>query len=220
MRLLPPAVLVLALVAGCSGGPVETPDRSPTAPPSTSQAVACGLLDAQQREQLTGRPLDQVTDPARAALGLQCRWADGATFIEVSSLDAGAWARSLPNLVSGLRASGRDLDPDTEADLQAIVDLVEGRDALTAGRACDLFPTIAEAVAGDETDAFVLFVPIERNDGQAALGVQAQTCTDGVFSSVVFSAPDVTESDAVERRARTALDDAHRAAIDSGALAV
>lgn len=213
--------LTLALVAACSGGPDERTDDAPTGAPSTpSQAVACGLLDAQQRERLTGRPLDRVTDPARAALGLQCRWAEGATFLEVSSLDAGSWARSLPDLVAGLRASGRDLDAATDADLQEIVDLVEGREALTATRACDLFPTIAAAVAGDEADAFVLFVPIERNDGQAATGVQAQTCTDGVFSSVVFSAPDVTESDAVEQRARTALDQAHRAALDSGALAV
>lgn len=214
------ALLGLVLLSACSGGQDEA--EAPTSPQPSAEgpSVACGLLDGEQREDLTGRPVDTVTDPARAALGLQCRWAEGTTFIEVSSLDAGSWARSLPDLIEGLTGSGRDVDEDEQARLDEIVDLVEGRESLSADDACDLFPTIAAAVAGEEADDFVLFVPIRSNSGESAIGVQAQTCTDGVFSSVVFAAPGVTESDEVRARARTALEQAHRAAIDSGALAV
>ncbi|MGJ9422355.1 hypothetical protein [Aeromicrobium sp. CF3.5] len=211
-------LLAVAALSACSGS--ADGDSAAPAPSSSSQAIACGLLDSQQREDLTGQRVDTVTDPSRAALGLQCRWADGATFVEVSSLDAGSWASSLPDLINALTDSGRDVDADEQESLQEIVDLVEGRGALSATEACDLFPTIAGAVADDEPSDFVLFVPIQTSAGADAVGVQAQTCTDGVFSSVVFAAPGVAESDEVRDRARTALDQAHRAAIASGALAV
>ena len=213
------ALLAVAALSACSSGSGGESQSEPE-PTASSQAVACGLLDAQQREDLTGQRVDTVTDPSRAALGLQCRWADGATFVEASSLDAASWARSLPALIDGLTASGQDIDPDEQQDLQEIVTLVEGRGELSPDDACDLFPTIAAAVADDEASNFVLFVPIQTTAGQDAVGVQAQTCTDGVFSSVVFAAPGVRESDEVRQRARTALERVHRRAIDSGALAV
>lgn len=213
------ALLALAVLSACSGGGDAAPPAQ-SRPSADTRAAACGLLDGQQRKALTGQTVDTVTDPSRAALGLQCRWADGATFVEVSSLDAGSWASSLPALIEGLTASGRDIDADEQQRLRDIVDLVEGQGELSPDEACDLFPTIAAAVADEESSDFVLFVPITTTTGERAVGVQAQTCTDGVFSSVVFAAPGVEESDEVRERARVALDQVRRAAIDSGALAV
>ncbi len=217
MRAAAAVLASVAVLTACSGG--SGGESSPT-PSAGSRAVACDLLDAQQRQDLTGQRVDTVTDPGRAALGLQCRWADGPTFVEASSLDAASWARSLPTLIEGLTASGQDIDTDQQEDLQEIVTLVEERGELSPDDACDLFPTIAAAVADDEASDFVLFVPIQTSAGEDATGVQAQTCTDGVFSSVVFAAPGIAASDEVRDRARTALEQAHRRAIDSGALVV
>lgn len=181
------AALVTAfLVAGAAacGSPDEPAASEPAAEPSPDRAVACSLLDAEQRAELVGERVDEVTDPALSDLGLQCRWGDNVTFVEVSSLDAGAWARSLPGLIDSLRGSGRPISPEDDAELTRLTALVDGRETLTAVDACELFAPLAQAIGAEPVDGEVVaFLPLG-----SGTGVQAQTCTDGVFTSVVFSA--------------------------------
>ena len=206
------AVLVVLATSACSGDDEPQP-KAPAATPDRA-ATACSLLSSADRQELTGQEVDTISDRARAAIGLQCRWADADTFVEASSLPAADWAMSLPGLIDGLRGSGQDLSAADDARLDKIAAAVEGSEDLTAEEACQLFPTIAEVTGAEPgSDDLVVFVPVGGE-----LGVQAQTCTEGVFSSVVFSTPGLTESDAVEQRARAALETAHDRAIDSGAL--
>ena len=84
------AVLVVLATSACSGDDEPQP-KAPAATPDRA-ATACSLLSSADRQELTGQEVDTISDRARAAIGLQCRWADADTFVEASSLPAADWA--------------------------------------------------------------------------------------------------------------------------------
>lgn len=203
-------------VAACGGDDAtKAADPTPTASPTTQATVdpkepACSFLTAAERKKLVGSAIDQVVATSGTPDSSQCRWQASSALIQVTTVPAPAWAKSLPSVVAELEKSG---DIRTSADREELArakKLVAGADSFSGQQACDAFTTLAE-IGGAKKGATttITLVPISK----AESGISAQTCTSGQLTSLIYSVPGLERSKQVDGAATTALAAAQRRAL-------
>jgi hypothetical protein len=109
----------------------------------------------------------------------------------------------LPDVVTQLESSTDLTSEADKKDLAQAKKLLSGAASFTDAEACDAFVTLAE-LGGDKkgTTTTVTSVPITETES----GISAQTCTDGALTSIIYSVPGLTLTDAIEKTATTILD--------------
>jgi hypothetical protein len=209
------AVAALALLTACSGSDDSSDGARSTASPSPAastapaeDSVACTFLTAEERSLLAGNAVDTVaaSSPFKDGSG-QCRWQASQALIQVTTLPAKEWAKSLPEVVTQLESS-TDLKSDSDkADLARAKKLLAGAASFTDAEACKAFTTLAE-LGGEKKGATttVTTVPITKTES----GISAQTCTGGDLTSIIYSVPGLTESKQVDKTLTTVLKSAQQ----------
>lgn len=213
-RLRVPALLLCAalLLAGCGGddapsGAQPTPTTSSTDsifddPTGAVGAPVCASLTARERTALVGVPTpEQATDNTTS----RCQWtsADGEAAVLVIAMSSSEWANGLPTIVTQMR----DLPAITDADrleLDRLQKELDDLSVLSDREACRFFGEIAR-LGGAQARQNTMVNFLDPGTYTEAPGVTAQSCRDGLFSSVAASAPGLDPVDAVARRAVTAL---------------
>lgn len=208
--LLRGTVVVVALMAlsACSGSGDEKPAAEPsTETPSANpveDSAACSFLTPAERQQLAGLAVDTVVAASAVREGSgQCRWQESAALIQVTTLPAKEWAKSLPDVVKQLESSADLTSAADKKDLARAKKLLSGAASFTDAQACDAFVTLAE-LGGEKKGATttVTSVPITETES----GISAQTCTDGALTSIIYSVPDLKLTDEIEKTVTTILD--------------
>lgn len=201
-RLVPVAAATVILLSACGGGsddaeakPSATPSATATAAPIDPEQVACQLITASERTKLAGTAVDEIVAASGTEGSSQCRWQSAAALIQVTTLPAKEWAKSLPDIVTQLESSSDLGSAADKADLADAKKLLAGAATFTDAQACEAFTTLAE-LGGDEAGATttVTTVPITETES----GISAQTCTGGDLTSVIYSVPGLKETDAVD----------------------
>ncbi|MCW2839207.1 MAG: hypothetical protein JWR55_690 [Aeromicrobium sp.] len=200
--------VALAALTACSGSD-ESPEA--TATPSASatpdpieDSAACSFLTPAERQQLAGVAVDTVVSAAAVREGSgQCRWQESAALIQVTTLPAKEWAKSLPDVVTQLESSTDLTSEADKKDLARAKKLLSGAATFTDAEACEAFVTLAE-LGGEKkgTKTTVTSVPITETES----GISAQTCTDGALTSIIYSVPELTLTNEIEKTATTILD--------------
>ncbi len=132
----------------------------------------------------------------------QCRWQGSTGLIQVTTLPAQAWAKTLPQVVKQLESSGGVKTAADKKELARAKKLLTGASSFTGKQACDAFTTLAEidgAKKGATTT--ISLVPITETES----GVSAQMCTSGEMTSLIFSVPDLKKTKAVDAAVTKAL---------------
>jgi hypothetical protein len=156
-------------------------------------------LSPEELEDLAG---SAVGEPRRGdAMRSACRWdaVDGDTWVQVLDTDSSAWSASLPGLIGTLRQlPGFEDDPK----LAKAVAMIENGGVLGPAEACDLFERMV-ALQGMPagSDVVVNYVPTK----QSPQGINAQSCRQGRYHSVLLASPELEPGRRVERRVIKAL---------------
>jgi hypothetical protein len=215
------AAAALVLLGAC-GGPDDadpkasaTPSAtaSATAPPVDPEQIACKALTAADRAKLAGAAVDEIVAASGTDGSSQCRWQSETALIQVTTLPAKQWAKSLPDVVKQLESSSQLTSGKDKKDLEAAKKLLSGADTFDDKQACDAFVTLAE-LGGEKkgTTTTVTTVPITQTES----GISAQTCSDGTLTSVIYSVPGLKETKQVDRTVTTVLASAHKRALQDG----
>ena len=204
-RLAPLAAAALILLSACGGSDdgvkdakaSATPSASPTptAAPIDEKQIACRLVTAADRAKLAGAAVDDVVAASGADGSSQCRWQSTAALIQVTTLPAKEWAKSLPDVVTQLESSSDISSSADKKDLARAKKLLSGAASFTDAQACDAFTTLAE-LGGEKKGATttVTTVPITETES----GISAQTCSDGDLTSIIYSVPGLKETDEID----------------------
>ncbi|MET1037162.1 MAG: hypothetical protein ABW075_02755 [Aeromicrobium sp.] len=203
------AALAVTVLTACSGS--DSDDASPEASPSASatpnpieESAACSFLTPEERQQLAGVAVDTIVAASAVREGSgQCRWQESAALIQVTTLPAKEWAKSLPDVVNQLESATDLTSAKDKADLDRAKKLLAGAASFTDAEACEAFVTLAElggAKKGSTTT--VTSVPITETES----GISAQTCTDGALTSVIYSVPGLKQTDEVDKTVTKILD--------------
>jgi hypothetical protein len=214
------AALTLAAglsLAACSGGGSDAKAADPTPDSSaTPQATvdpkepACSFLTAAERKALVGSVIDQVVATSGTAASSQCRWQASSALIQVTTLPAQAWAKTLPQVVQQLEASGDVKTADDKKELARAKKLLSKASSFTGNQACDAFTTLAEIGGAEEgATTTITLVPISEKDA----GVSAQMCTSGEMTSLIYSVPGLKKTKAVDAAVTKALAAAQKRAL-------
>jgi hypothetical protein len=213
--------VVITVVAGLSlaacggGGDSKSADPTPSASATPKATVdpnepACSFLTATERKKLVGSVIDQVVATSGTAGSSQCRWQASSALIQVTTLPAQEWAKTLPKVVAQLETSG---DVKTSADKKELArakKLLAGAATFSGKQACDAFTTLAEiggAPRGASTT--ITLVPIS----EAESGISAQKCTSGEMTSLIYSVPDLKKTSKAESAVTKALAAAQKRAV-------
>lgn len=199
-----PGVLSVTLLGGCASptagdgraadgaaAPVRasTPVEDPA--PATG-AAACSLIEADQVSALAGRTLDgpHETTVAGDEDFPACVWGDPAgTTVQVSRVPAEDWAERLPEMLQQLEATGMVDDAENTRKIREASGLVDAGEQLDAGKACEIFSTMIEIAGGGPGRTESVNIVPTLEDPQALTG---QSCSDGVFSSVLVMRDGIT----------------------------
>jgi hypothetical protein len=203
-------------LAACSGGSDPQPaDPTPSASATPQATVdpkepACSFLTAAERKKLVGSAIDQVVATSGTADSSQCRWQSSSALIQVTTLPAQAWAKTLPQVVKQLESSGDVKSAADKKELARAKKLLSDASGFTGKQACDAFTTLAE-LGGTEQGATttITLVPIS----EAESGVSAQMCTSGEMTSLIYSVPGLKKTKAVDAAVTTALAAAQKRAL-------
>ena len=209
------AVAALTLLAACSGSGSSSDDSAAKTSPSPSastapveDSAACTFLTAEDRQLLAGSAVDTVaaSSPFQDGSG-QCRWQESEALIQVTTLPAKEWAKSLPKVVTQLESSA-DLKTDSDkADLARAKKLLTGAASFTDAQACEAFTTLAE-LGGEKKGSTTTVTTVPITD--SASGISAQTCTGGELTSIIYSVPGLTESEQVDKTLTSVLKSAQK----------
>jgi hypothetical protein len=203
------AALAVTVLAGCSGSDSggSSPEASPSAaatPDPIEDSAACTFLTPAERQQLAGVPVDTVVAASAVREGSgQCRWQESTALIQVTTLPAKEWAKSLPDVVKQLESSTDLSSAQDKKDLDRAKKLLAGAASFTDAQACDAFTTLAELGGAKKGSATtVTSVPITETEA----GISAQTCTDGALTSVIYSVPGLQQTAEIDQTVTTVLD--------------
>jgi hypothetical protein len=105
-------------------------------------------------------------------------------YVQVVGIEASEWARSLPEIVRALEASGQFSDAENMRKLRAAVGLVEAGQDLDPHEACSLFSQMLELQGRPPKTSFAVSVIPTRSDPKAVSG---QMCSVGTFTSVMVA---------------------------------
>jgi len=207
MRSAAALLLCLLVLAGCGSSDDGTAgsDGSDDAGPES-----CRLLSDAEVAELAAQPVTQSRASTVGALPA-CRYmVENSDKVQVIDVPASEWARELPALLDQVERSGVVKDPATRDKLAAVREQLGATGALDDDAACAMFADLLEIQglpAGE--DRIVNFVPT-REEPQ---GINGQTCTDGVYTSVQLQSDDLGDAQAAAVRVETALEAAHRASV-------
>jgi hypothetical protein len=216
-RLVPLAACALVLLSACSGSDDSQPaakgsakpsaSATPTAPPVDPSQIACKMLTSSDRSTLAGAAVDEVVAASGTDGGSQCRWQAESAVIQVTTLPAKEWAKSLPDVVKKIESSSAAASPADKKDLEAAKKLLSGAASFTDAQACRAFTTLAE-LDGDPkgTTTTVTSIPITDTES----GISAQACDDGELTSVLYSIPGLKETPAIDKTVTTILERAQK----------
>ena len=214
------AVVAVALLAACSGSDDSSSAASPkpsaasASTPPVEDSAACTFLTAEERQRLAGSAVDTVaaSSPFQDGSG-QCRWQESQALIQVTTLPAKEWAKSLPQVVTQLESSA-DLKSDSDkADLARAKKLLTGAASFTDAQACEAFTTLAE-LGGEKKGSTTTVTTVPITDSES--GISAQTCTGGELTSIIYSVPGLAESKQVDKTLTTVLRSVQRRVVAAG----
>lgn len=216
-RLVPVAAASLVLLSACSGGSDDdasseasgtpTPTASSTPAPIDASQVACALLSASDRSQLAGTPVDEIVSASGTGASSQCRWQAASALIQVTTLPAKEWAKSLPDIVKQLESSTDITSASDKADLAKAKKLLSGAATFTDDQACDAFTTLAELGGGRKgATTTITTIPITETES----GISGQACSDGDLLAVLYSVPGLEESKDVDATVTRVLERAQK----------
>lgn len=206
------AVVALLALGACSGsGSDDEPEVSPSAtatPDPVEDSAACSFLTPAERQRLAGVAVDTIVAASAVREGSgQCRWQESAALIQVTTLPAKEWAKSLPDVVEQLESSS-DLTSDADKkDLARAKKLLADADSFTDADACKAFVTLAE-LGGAEKGArtTITAVPITETES----GISAQTCSGGALTSIIYSVPGLKQTEQVDKTVTGILEKTHQ----------
>jgi hypothetical protein len=205
------AALLLCLLAltGCGSSGDGGDDGGDTG--SDAAPESCGLLSDAHVAELAAQPVTQSRADEVGALPACLYMVENGDKVQVIDVPASQWSRELPALLDQVERSGVVNDPATRDKLAAARKKLGAAGALDDDAACALFSDLLEIQglpAGEER--IVNFVPT-REDPQ---GINGQTCTDGVYTSVQLQSAELGDAQAAAARVETALEAAHRASVE------
>lgn len=216
-RLVPVAAASLLLLSACGGSDSDAADAkspatpsaaaSPTPPPIDADQVACSLLTKADRAKLAGSAVDDIVAASGTDGTSQCRWQTQSALIQVTTIPAKEWAKSLPQVVEQLAASADNGSAADREDLAAAEKLLAGAATFTDAQACEAFTTLAE-LGGDAqgTTTTITAIPITETES----GISGQTCVGGDLTSVLYSVPGLKKTEAVDATVTTILASAQK----------
>jgi hypothetical protein len=108
----------------------------------------------------------------------------------------------MPDVINQLRLSGA-LGPDNQKKLDDAAELLDS-EGVDPASACELFSVMVEQAQNKPGMTTVVNYIPTREDPQA---ITAQSCIDGVYSSVMLTSADLTIDDATTNAATNALAD-------------
>ncbi len=199
-RLVTGVAVVGALLLGSActsdsdSSSAEPTEDIPTA--DVSESKACDFLTAAERTELTGKTVDTVVAADAREQGSQCRWQDSDALIQVTTIPAKEWAKSLPNVVEQLESSSDVSSADDKAELARAKKLLSKAATFTDAQACDAFVTLAE-LGGEKKGSTTTVTPVPITETET--GISAQTCSDGDLTSIIYSVPGLEETKQVDR---------------------
>ena len=163
-------------------------DPAPVPEATGIEIDGCALLNDDELETLAG----EVVGGARPGMlpgGMpNCRWSlSNGSFIQVIAASASDWARSLPEALRAIEATGAAIDPDQVKALRDAARLVEGGGQVEPDEACELFSQMLELRGEEPGQDHTLNVVPSRDDPHA---VNGQMCSDGRFTSVMIASDD------------------------------
>lgn len=181
--------LMAALVlGGCSWLPAPQMPAGPASAAPSLEAVGLGPCGLLTDEEVTGLLGEQGSEGrVGATAGVQnCQWS-GATgrWVQVVSIPAQNWARSLPDLVRAAKSSGVLSDEENLERLEEAAGLVEAGKEIGPAEACSLFSTMIEEFQGMPagSDQIVTLLPT----GEDPMAVTSQVCREGRYTSVMVA---------------------------------
>jgi hypothetical protein len=211
----------LMMLAACSGSsdadetkadPSATPRASATSASATpplidAEQIACKAITSADRTKLAGAAVEDIVAASGSVGNSQCRWQSAGALIQVTTLPAKEWAKSLPKIVKQLESSS-DISSDADKrDLERAKKLLAGAATFTDKQACDAFRTLAE-LGGEKkgSTTTVTTVPITETES----GISAQTCKNGELTSIIYSVPGLKETAKIDKTITSILAKAHR----------
>lgn len=196
--------------AADAGSPTESTSAPAASPTESAAGDPCSLLTAKDARKILGGPV-QDPEPGDLAGLPQCVWPakTGTSRVQVASIDASTWSRSLPDILQQLEASIPASDKSNLDKLRKGADLVESGQDLDSDEACSLFSDMLEVQGQPPGSKSIVSVFPSLDKAQA---VSAQICTNGHYTTVTTTDPDGLDdplpTEAVGRAARRV----HRAA--------
>jgi hypothetical protein len=206
-RLVSLAAAAVILLSACGGSddeakakasatPSATPSASATPAPVDAETIACKIVTSAERAKLAGAEIDEIVAASGTDASSQCRWQSEAALIQVTTLPAKEWAKSLPAVVKQLESSSELSAGTDKKDLDAAKKLLAGAASFTDAQACEAFGTLAE-LGGEKkgTTTTVTSVPITQTES----GISAQRCSGGDLTSIIYSVPGLKQTKQVDR---------------------
>ncbi|MGA8988425.1 hypothetical protein [Aeromicrobium sp.] len=170
---------------------------------------ACAFLTGAERKRLVGSRIDEVVATGGSGDSGLCRWQASTAVIQVTTLPAREWAKTLPDVVAQLEKSGTS-SKDDRKDLARAKKLLGGAAAFTDQQACAAFTTLAEIGGADDGATMIITtIPVTDTDS----GLSAQICSSGELTSIIYSVPGLERTEEVEATLRTTLKAAQERAI-------
>ncbi|MEV7397918.1 hypothetical protein [Aeromicrobium sp. NPDC092404] len=203
------AVLAAGLMlAACGGGGDSeagdpTPSASATAQPSLDpKEPACSFLTAADRKRLVGSAIDEVVATSGTDRSTQCRWQAASALVQVTTLPAEEWAKTLPQVVAQLEQSGDLTSATDKKELARAKKLLSKASSFSGDQACDAFTTLAE-LGGAKPGATTTITAVPISEAEA--GISAQMCTAGEMTSLIYSVPGLKKTKATDAAVTKAL---------------
>lgn len=213
LRALTVGAVAGLLLAGCGGSDDEAPDPQPSASEPTAavnpKEPACSFLSPGERKKLVGSRIDEIVATGGSGDSSQCRWQADAAVLQVTTLPAREWAKTLPDVVAQLEKS-EQATPDDTKDLARARKLLAGADSFTDEQACAAFSTLAE-IGGADKGATTTITPVPITETE--VGLSAQICSAGELTSLIFSTPGLKQTKKVDAAVTTALKQAQKRAV-------
>lgn len=201
--------LVLVPVAACSTTPevVTEPEPTTSSPPTTQPSSPdaagndpCDLLPDDDAEALAGEPMTERTVADVGGLPA-CQMGGDSRFVQVLQVPASTWAETLPALIDQVLSAG-GFGEENQARLEDAAARIEAGeyDDLDA---CEFFSTLAEFNGTPPGQSrTVAYLP----DGLAPQAINAQSCVDGTYTSLMLVGQDIAVSIDIEKAIESALD--------------